>query len=333
VGRRGTLAALALGAVAAGTTWEAVHRRDVARLEADPHRHVLTDVPPGRPTGMTTRDGTHLHVRTHTPREPKAAVVFAHGWTMGIRFWMHQLRALAPDHQVIAYDQRGHGGSGRVGDDGFSIDALGGDLYDVVDRFTHADLPVTVVGHSLGGMSILAAARDGRLGDRASGAVLVDTGAGDLAAGMFRGLGILEGLVGNVSARALRARLPVPQRTTPLSARAVRAVALNPTASPAAVALTEQLFIDCPVDARANVGLTLSDLDLSDALPRWKVPSTVVVGRRDRMTPLHHSRRLVDELPDAELVVVDRAGHQSPIERPHDVTTAIRQRVDRTLAS
>lgn len=330
--QRRTWVALGVGAVAAGTAWEVTRRRDVAALEADPHRHVLTAIPPGRPTGLTVEDGTTLHVRVHTPPAPRAAVVFAHGWGMGIRFWLHQMRDLAADHQVIAYDQRGHGGSGRVGDDGFTIDALGRDLTDVVEAFAHPDLPVVVVGHSLGGMSVLASARHGRLLDRVSGAVLADTGVGELTAGMFKGLGVVEEFAGDLGGRALRARLPVPRRTTPISSRLVRTVSLSRWSSPSSIALTEQLFIDSPVDTRANLGLTLSDLDLSDTLSIWKVPSTVVVGSHDRLTPRHHSERLARELPDAELVVVDRAGHQSPLERPEVVTPVIRARIDRAIA-
>ncbi len=327
------LTGLAVGASAAGLAWGAVRRRDLAALDADPHRGILTAIPPGRPTSLPTADGTTLHVRVHTPRQPRACVVFAHGWAMGIRFWVHHLRDLAADHQIVAYDQRGHGGSGHVGEDGFTIDALGRDLADVVEAYARPGLPVVVVGHSLGGMSIIASARDGRLVDRAGGAVLLNTGAGELTAGMFRGLGVLEGVLGGLGARVLRARLPVPHRTTPISSRVVKAVSLSPTASPSSVALTEQLFLDAPVDARANLGITLADLDLSDALPLWKVPTTVVVGGRDRMTPRHHGERLVRELPDAELVVVERAGHQAPLERPHEVAAAIRGRIDRAVAA
>jgi pimeloyl-ACP methyl ester carboxylesterase len=333
VARRGALAAAALGAAtAAGVAWEATRRRDLAELASDPRRHVLTDVPVGRPTSLTTPDGSTLFVREHTPSQPRAAVVFAHGWGMGLRFWQHQLRALAEDHQLVAYDQRGHGGSGHVGEDGFDIDALGRDLAEVVDAHVDPGLPLVVVGHSLGGMSVLASARDGRVPERADAAVLVDTGAGSLVEGFFAGLGVLEETVQAVGARAMRARLPIPQRTTPISSRIVRRYGLSPHAPPSAVALTEQLFIDCPVDARANVGMVLSDLDLSDVLPTWKVPSTVLVGRRDRLTPLHHSERLVEELPDAELVVLDRAGHQSPIEQPDEVTAVIRRRIDAAVA-
>jgi pimeloyl-ACP methyl ester carboxylesterase len=280
---------------------------------------------------LRVEDGTVLHVRVARPpagTTPRATVVLAHGWEMGLRFWMHQLRDLAADHVVVAYDQRGHHGSSEVGAAGFDIDALGGDLAAVVEAFAPAGLPVVVAGHSLGGMSILASARRAAFVDRIAGAVLIDTGAGDLASGMFRGLGAAEVIAGRLGNRALRASLPVPQRTTPLSSRAVRAVALSPSASPSAVALTEQLFLDCPVDARAGVGITLAGLDLSDVLPRWRAPTTVVVGTRDRMTPRHHAERLVRELPDAHLVEIAGAGHQSPLDHEAPVTRAIRDRID-----
>jgi pimeloyl-ACP methyl ester carboxylesterase len=320
--------------LAAGAAWEAVRRRDVARLADDPHRGVLTAVPPGRPTSLSRDDGTVLHVRvSDAVVEPRATVVLAHGWGMGLRFWIHQIRDLLPDHVVIAYDQRGHNGSSEVGDDGFDIDALGADLAAVVDRFAPPGLPVVLVGHSLGGMSVLSSGTEPGIVDRVGGAVLLDTGAGDLTKGLFRGLGVLETVASDVGARAMRARVPIPRRTTPISSRLVRAGALNPSASPSAVALTEQLFLDMPVDVRAGLGITLADLDLSHALPRWTVPTTVVVGSRDRLTPPSHAQRLVRELPDAELVVVPGGGHQTPLEEPERITRLIRARVSATLAA
>lgn len=326
--------AAALGA--AGTAWGVTRRRDVAALAEDPDRDVLTSVPPGRPTSLRRDDGTVLHVRVAGPTgraAPRATIVFAHGWGMAIRFWIHQLRDLARDHLVVAYDQRGHDGSSEVGSDGFDIDALGGDLAAVVDAFAAQDLPVVVVGHSLGGMSILAAGRRDDLRQRADGAVLIDTGAGELTRGLFRGLGALEVVGTGVVSRAMRSRLPVPKRTTPVSSRVVRAAALGRDAPPSAVALTEQLFLDTPVDARAAVGMLIGDLDLTDALPRWTVPTTVIVGSDDRLTPPHHARRLARELPDAELVELPGVGHQAPIEVPDRVTAIIRDRVDAAVTA
>ena len=329
---RNVVAGLAAAAAAGGAGWQLTHRHDVRRLADDPHRDILTAVPPGRPATVTTSDGGRLAVRVNdTVVAPKAAIVFAHGWGMGIRFWMHQMRTFAPDHLVIAYAQRGHCASSVVGDDGFTIDALGRDLAEVVDAFVPSDLPLITVGHSLGGMSILASADVEGMADRVDGAVLVDTGVGELVRGMFRGLGVVERGAATLGPRLLRARLPIPHRTTPFSSRAVRAVALNPQASPSAVALTEQLFLDCPVDARAGIGEAISTLDLSGAVPRWKAPTTVVVGSRDRMTPPHHARQLARNLPDGTLVSIDGAGHQSPLEEPEQVDAVIADRLRRVL--
>lgn len=327
---RDVAAAVAAATAIGGVGWQAAHRCDVRRLADDPHRDILTAVPPGRPAALTTSDGGRLAVRVNdTVDAPKAAIVFAHGWGMGIRFWMHQLRTFAPDHLVVAYAQRGHCASSVVGGDGFTIGALGRDLAEVVDAFVPAGLPLVTVGHSLGGMSILSSAEVDGMVERVDGAVLVDTGAGELVRGMFRGLGVAERAAARFGPRLLRARLPIPQRTTPFSSRAVRAVALNPQASPSAVALTEQLFLDCPVDARAGVGEAISTLDLSASVARWKVPTTVVVGSRDRMTPPHHARRLVRDLPDGTLVTVEGAGHQSPLEEPQRIDAVIADRVRR----
>lgn len=319
------MAAGVAGLAAAGLAWEAARRRDVARLEADPDRYLLTAVPPGRPASLTVGDGTRLHARVaDTAPEPRATIVLVHGWGMTLRFWQHQARDLQRDHVVVTYDQRGHGASSEVGDDGFAIDALGDDLAAVIEAFALPGLPVVLVGHSLGGMAVLAAGRREEVGERVAGAVLLDTASSHVATGMFRGLGVLELLAGLVGARALRMRLPIPRRTTPISSRVVRLVGLSPAASPAAVALTEQLFVDTPVDVRAAIGVTIGSLDLDDVLPRWKVPTTVAVGSRDWMTPVHHSRRLAESLPDARFEVLDGAGHQSPIEQPARITALIR---------
>jgi pimeloyl-ACP methyl ester carboxylesterase len=332
--RRGGLLAGAVGAAAVAGGWELARRRDVARLADDPHREVLDAPLPGEATRVTSFDGTRLAARVAGPEDAGATVVLSHGWGMGSRFWVHQLRELARDHRVIAYDQRGHADSDVPASRDYSIEALARDLGTVVDRLTDRRRPLLAVGHSLGGMSTLAATGNGSgpLDGALDGAVLVDTAASHLTASVFAGLGAVEQLASAVGARALRARVPVPRRTTPVSARATRLVALGPEASPAAVALTEQLFLDCPVDVRASVGASLGALDLSEHLPDFTVPTTVVVGTADRMTPPGHARRLVASLPDAELVELDAAGHQAPLERPEAVNGIVRRRLQELAA-
>ncbi|GFN04605.1 hypothetical protein Smic_31610 [Streptomyces microflavus] len=76
---------------------------------------------------VTSADGSRIHVELHGP-EDAPAVVLAHGWTCNTRFWAAQIRDLAADHRVIAYDQRGHGLTPEPGPGGYSVNALADDL-------------------------------------------------------------------------------------------------------------------------------------------------------------------------------------------------------------
>lgn len=327
--RRGPLLALAGLAGAAGA-WELARRRDVAALRADPSRDVLTAPLPGRPRVVTSHDGTRLRVQDAGPRDAGTTLVLVHGWGMGARFWVHHLRALSSQVRVLAYDQRGHVASEAPASGDYSVEALAGDLRAVVDALVDDGDRLVAAGHSLGGMSVMgtAALDDRPLKGRLDEALLFDTAGSGVAAGMFAGLGAIEEAAGALNAAAVRARVPAPRRTTPISSRAVRALACSPSAAPSAVALTEQLFFDCPVDARAAIGATLGALDLDAAVAGFDVPATVVVGSRDRLTPPVQSERLVAALPDARLHVVEGAGHQSPLERPAETIRLLQSRLE-----
>jgi pimeloyl-ACP methyl ester carboxylesterase len=126
----------------------------------------------------------------------------------------------------------------------------------------------------------------------------------------------LRGFLGN--------RAPLPRFSTPLGQAAVRYVAFGPDASPAQIAFFERMLVTCPPDVRANVGMAMSEMDLHHALPRLTVPTIVMAGAEDKLTPPSHARRIAEMLPQLRrLAVLERTGHMTPLERPEVVSDAL----------
>jgi pimeloyl-ACP methyl ester carboxylesterase len=68
----------------------------------------------------------------------------------------------------------------------------------------------------------------------------------------------------------------------------------------------------------------MAGTDLSDLLPEVAVPTLLIWGRHDARSPLTVARQFEDAIPDATLVVIERAGHMSNLERPELVNLAVR---------
>ncbi|MCZ0988745.1 alpha/beta hydrolase [Streptomyces diastatochromogenes] len=111
---------------------------------------------PTRTLTAVSADGARLHVEVHGP-ENAPPVVLSHGWTCSTAFWAAQIRELAADHRVIAYDQRGHGRS--PASHACTTEALADDLEAVLAQTLARGEKALVVGHSMGGMTVMAASR------------------------------------------------------------------------------------------------------------------------------------------------------------------------------
>ncbi len=323
----GAGAALAAGAGVA--RWQA-DRRAIA---ADPAGRVLAAPLEGRRLAVTARDGTALNALELGPPDAPL-VVLVHGWTCALRFWTCQLQALSGDCRVVAYDLRGHGESERARDRDYSIEAHADDLEAVLAAAARDGEPAVVAGHSLGAITLVAWAgrHPDEVAQRLAGAVLVNTGMGDLITESFvlRAPARLDAVRQAVGRTLLSASAPLPKGPTPISHRAVRYVALSPSASPAQVAFCERIVLECPRDVRAANGGTLSRLDLHDAVESLTAPTVVVAGEEDKLTPPPHARRMAQTLPDlVDHVLIPRAGHMAPVSHPDVVTGAIRRLVDR----
>lgn len=267
---------------------------------------------------VTTADGARLRVLAYGDPDAQP-LVFSHGWTCNALFWTPQINAFADRYRVIAYDQRGHGAS-SVGTRVLRPDVLADDLAAVLDATVPAGRRAVLAGHSMGGMSIIAWAErhPEQVHEKAAAVLLASTG--------------MDNLVTDAALVPLPPRFPrvpvavarpllgstMPFAASPITTRALRYVALSPSATAAEVEFCEKIVLECPRRTRGAWGRALSVLDIHEGLANLTVPTSVIVGTADRLTPPVHARRLADGLERAgnleHLVVLDGVGHMSSVE-------------------
>ncbi|MGK5551670.1 alpha/beta fold hydrolase [Actinomadura kijaniata] len=299
----------------------------------------------GEPATVRADDGLPLHVEVDGPDDAPLTVVFCHGYCLTQDAWHYQRRDLpgrGPDGRrlrMVFWDQRSHGRSGRSAPTHATIDQTGSDLYAVLRATTRPGQPVVLVGHSMGGMSImaLAEAHPELFGDPVVGVALVNTSGGDLRE-MTLGLPMaLARLVQPLTPGALRGlgrRADLVDRVRGLGADVAfmvtkRMAFADRQVSPTVVDFLEQMIRATPIDVIAEFYPTLIAHDKTAALATVaRVPAVVMVGGADRLTPVEHGRRLAEAL-DAELVEIAEAGHVLPLEYPGVVTGGVRRLIDR----
>lgn len=336
--RRKALAMAAFAAAAAGGAamgW-AGERRALRHTDPamEPQWRELNAPIAARSQTVESFDGTSLLVEITGP-EDAPTIVMAHGYALSKQAWHYQRRELAGAYRVVVYDQRGHGGSEEAAGGDYSIRAFGRDLSAVIEATVPAGETALVVGHSMGGMTVLSYVDlyPDSVDQRLAGVVLMSTGGSDLVTGGVVSVGkaTLSGLRSRATRRAFEA---LGRRSGPadvshsssndLSFMLTKLIGLSGDASPAHVAFTEQLLLDCPNTVKAAIGPMFTSLDLREAAPLVKVPALVMVGEHDRLTPARHAHRLMQMLPDAQLVELAGVGHMAPLEAHHEVTAHIR---------
>jgi pimeloyl-ACP methyl ester carboxylesterase len=336
----GIAAALGVGAiVAAGIAAErAFVRRDKQR--PDPYKDESYGELRGTPVGpVASFDGTLLHVEE--AGDGPVTAVLSHGFSLGSTLWHHQIKGLAKDARLVLFDHRGHSRSGRPAGDGWSLEALARDV-DAVVSDRAPDAPVVLVGHSMGGMAALEYARifPERLGKRVAGIVLADTTAADVMGGMVpagrRIVAAVQGLQ-EAAMRAFAGRAETVDRLrrngSTMSYLGTRLMGFGPNPSPSQVAFVEQLLSQTPSDVWVNLIPTILGFDLTSVLPEITIPVLIIVGSHDRLTPQHAAERMATALPQAELVVLEGAGHTPMLERPDEFNEHMRGFFSRALAA
>ena len=69
----------------------------------------------------------------------------------------------------------------------------------------------------------------------------------------------------------------------------------------------------------------LGRVDSRPLLVEIDMPAVVIVGRQDMATPLPRSQEMAADIANAQLVILEECGHVSPLERPAEVSAALRR--------
>ncbi|MET8659037.1 alpha/beta fold hydrolase [Streptomyces griseus] len=362
--RRAGIAGAAIGVLAAGAAaGVAVERLTVGRGMRKKARLALDATGPygslrGTPGRAVADDGTELHYeidevedappggegtgsagsrrrRLFGRKAPApVTVVFSHGYCLGQDSWHFQRAALRGLVRAVYWDQRSHGrsGRGRTQADGVpvGIDQLGRDLRAVIDAAA-PEGPLVLVGHSMGGMTMMALADQypALIRDRVAAVALVGTSSGKLGevnfglpvAGVNAVRRVLPGVL-----KALGSQTELVEKgrraTADLFAGLIKRYSFGSRdVDPAVARFAERLIESTPIDVVAEFYPAFTEHDKSGALPAFRdVPVLILAGDKDLVTPSSHSEAIADVLPDAELVIVPDAGHLVMLEHPETVT-------------
>lgn len=353
--RGGAVAAVGLAVAAGAAVGLALENRVSGRLLGR-RRPEIPVHPYGSLRGeiheVIADDGIRIHVEVdepHTPEHPAAidglTVVFIHGYALQRAEWHHQRLALRDVARVVVYDQRSHGMSERASAETHRIEQLGRDLRHVLDAVAPTG-PVILVGHSMGGMTImaLADAHPELFGSRIRGVGLLSTSAGQLAE-VPLGLPhivsrVTRPLVPQVAATMV-AQKDLIERTrraaNDLAMLLTRRYSFASEVSQDTVEFVTSMLAATPIDVVAEFLPTFDEHEATHALSvMQQVDTLVLVGERDLLTPVEHSHAIVRQIPGAELVLVPQAGHMVQLERPALVNghlQALVTRVRRDVAS
>ena len=303
--------------------------RPDARLAAPRVSHIGDRSYPKYPV-VRTSNGVRLAVCDTGPRTAEHTVVFLHGLCLNETTWERQITYLMRRYgrsvRVISYDHRGHGRSAAASMNTYRIDQLADDLVQVLTALEVTG-PLTLVGHSMGGMTALAylARPAAERPVEPHGLVLVATAAGKLAErGLARLLATpapaaLVGLIQHTPECALHALVG------PVCATLSRWRGRGHSATLAAV--TVAALTTTPVATAVGFLPSLRAYNQYATLSSIHARTVVISGGADPLTPPSHAADIAAGISTAEHIHIPYGGHMLPLEAPHVVNDAIRRTI------
>ncbi|MFI6363365.1 alpha/beta fold hydrolase [Nocardia sp. NPDC050630] len=284
-----------------------------------------------RSGAVVTEDGVCLATRECGPPNAPVTVIFVHGFCNTMASYHFQRRDLekrwGTSARLVFFDLRGHGRSGTPTTDSCTVAQLGRDLAAVIEATTPTG-PVVLVGHSLGGMAVLAAAAQfpELFAARVIGVGLLSTAAAEVtSAGIAQLLRnpAVDGFrlaVHTAPALVQAGRSTVRHVITPI----LHVSSFHGHVSPTLSRFTTLMIDRTPVETIVKFLKAIELHDESAALPTLAgLPVLVIGGAHDVVIPFRNSRALARELPDSELVRLDEAAHMPHMQFPDIVNDAL----------
>lgn len=218
-------------------------------------------------------------------------IIFVHGWMEDNSMWNSQIDYFSREHRVIAYDQRGHGRSDKP-QKGYSMQTLSDDLYFFaqslnIERFT-------LVGHSMGGMTAMVFTLDHP--EKVSKLVLIGTDAKSAFSLRIMLWVMMHVLPYNTFAEGsdIKYYRPTEQMKREAAERALR------TPRHAAYECFKEFC---------------TKYDIRDRVSNIKIPTLIIAGNKDNLTPVKLNRYLNKQIEGSKMVIIPDSKHMPMIEK------------------
>lgn len=237
------------------------------------------------------------------------ALVLLHAFPVDRRMWEAQVAEFSGHRRVIAPDLRGFGQSSS--EDPFTIESLAEDVHQLLTSINA--LPCILGGLSMGGYVALAYVR--KYPTDVRGLILADTKAAGDDLQQKEGRGKMIELVRREGSKAVAYQM-LPR----LVAEDV------PRSRPAIAGALRTMMEACPPKTIEHALAAMRDRpDRTTELASISVPTLIIVGETDVITPVSVAQSMQERIPNATLAVIRGAGHMSPIEQPGQVNQALRR--------
>lgn len=242
--------------------------------------------------------------------QKNSAIIFLHGFPYDHTMWQAQIAALSDTYYCVAYDIRGLGDS-SVGDGQFTMESFVDDL-DMIIRELKIEKPPIVCGFSMGGYIVLRALE--RMESNFSAVILCDTAsnADDNHAKLER-----SDVIRRINAQGLPT----------FSKNFIKKCYTDAYKKEHKEAFDKRVAKSMTFNSIGVKGCLLAMLtrnDTTEYLSSIKLPTLVLCGEHDAITPPSRMKVMAEQINGAEFVLIKNAAHMSVVENPTDSNEAIK---------